>query len=658
VAEDYAARVRLNLYAGDVSFAAQALQRSDLGLARRTLAALQPQPGEPDLRGFEWHYLWQQCQGDQLATLGEHERIVTCAAFSPDGKFLATGSQDQTVKIWDVGQRELVTTLTAATGAVWTVAFTPDARFLVTSGQGGTRLWSYDTWQFITNFPGQTATLSQTSPVLAVSEVSFFYWWQPPGAISIWNYLTGEKIRELPKPGRVIALAPNGATLAVGDPLRGVDLWNVSSGELQLTLPTSNAVRSLAFSPDGNHLLTVERGDDPTLHDLRSPGAPRKLAVHALETWAAHFSPDGRTIATTSSDQTLRLTDAATGQVTSTLRGHQHEVWCVAFSPDGKTLASGGKDQKVMLWSREARQSQISLSNQGGIRPFFSPDGSRIVTVGSPISRASSSVQDLKHGSPALAVPGRRMMGFSADGTKLVRWARDFRSLEFMPLDSTNITRLALTGFDEKSKGLPYQGFAPDWKFFFAMDELGRVAIWDVATGKLWKWIQGPPPPISAGAISPGGRYLALGAQQESIVRFYDLETGREAQLAGHKDTVRGLAFSPDGLLLASGSLDGTIRFWSTTNSVPLATLPGHMEETSDVAFSPDGRTLASVNLRLSVKLWHLATRRQLVSWEFPDAGDSVRFSPDGRFLAVTTRTNSIHLFEAPPLEAFDTGSP
>ncbi|MBE0540501.1 MAG: serine/threonine protein kinase [Verrucomicrobia bacterium] len=652
VAENYAARVRLNLYAGDVSFAAQALQRSDLGLARRTLAALKPQPGESDLRGFEWHYLWRQCQGDQLATLGEHERIVTCAAFSPDGRYLATGSQDQTVKIWDVAQRELVTTLAAATGAVWTVAFTPDARFLVTSGQGGTRLWSYGDWQFITHFPGQTATLSHTSPLLAVSEVSFFYWWQPPGAISVWNYLTGEKIRELPKPGRVIALAPDGGTLAVGDPLRGVDLWNVTSGELQLTLATSNSVRSLTFSPDGNHLLTVERGDNPTLHDLRSPGAPRKLAVHEMETWAAHFSPDGRTIATTSSDQTLRLSEAATGRITSTLRGHQHEVWCVAFSPDGTMLVTGGKDQKVMLWSRTSRPANVSVPNQSYVRPFFSPDGTRIVTTGTPVSRASSAVWKMGRDTPETAVPGRRTMGFSADGTKLVRWGRDVRSLEFVPLASTNLTQVALGGFDEKSKGLQYQGFTPDWNIFFAIDELGRVAIWEVATGKVLKGIQGPPPPISAGAISPGGRYLALGAQQESLVRFYDCETGRESQLAGHKDTVRGLAFSPDGTMLASGSLDGTIRLWDTANGESLATLPGHMEETSDVAFSPDGRTLASVNVQLSVKLWHVATRRELVSWDFPQVGDSVRFSPDGRFLAVTTRTNSIHLFEAPPLEA------
>ena len=241
------------------------------------------------------------------------------------------------------------------------------------------------------------------------------------------------------------------------------------------------------------------------------------------------------------------------------------------------------------------------------------------------------------------------MLGFSADGTKLARWGSDGRSLEFLSPESTNVTRLALGGFDEKSKGLEHGGFTPDWKLLFAVDGLGRVLVWEVATGGVLKRLQGPPPPVSAGVISR--RHLALGAVQESVVRLYDLETGDEFQLKGHKGAVRGLAFSPDDTMLASGGLDGTIRLWKTANGEALATLPGHMEETSDVAFSPDGRTLASVNMRLSVKLWHIATRRELVSWDFPHAGERVRFSPDGRYLAVTTRTNSVLLFEAPLLK-------
>ncbi len=99
LAEASANEMRKNLYAADIALASQALQRGEYGLARRTLAALRPKPGQQDWRGFEWRYLDAQCKGDELATLAGHTWIVTCTAFSPGGRLLASGSQDGTTKI-------------------------------------------------------------------------------------------------------------------------------------------------------------------------------------------------------------------------------------------------------------------------------------------------------------------------------------------------------------------------------------------------------------------------------------------------------------------------------------------------------------------------------------------------------------------------------
>src|SRR5205814_5145086 len=113
-------------------------------------------------------------------------------------------------------------------------------------------------------------------------------------------------------------------------------------------------------------------------------------------------------------------------------------------------------------------------------------------------------------------------------------WGSDGRSLEFLSPESTNVTRLALEGFDEKSKGLEHGGFTPDWKMLFAMDGLGRVLVWEVATGKVLKRLQGPPPPLSAGVISR--RYLPPGAVQAGFVRFDDLRPGRQCRRMRHQD--------------------------------------------------------------------------------------------------------------------------
>jgi WD40 repeat protein len=331
------------------------------------------------------------------------------------------------------------------------------------------------------------------------------------------------------------------------------------------------------------------------------------------------------------------------------LRGHEHEPWSVAFSPDGKLLATGGKDCKVMLWSGGVRPAPKTVPVALSARPNFTPDGKQLLASGDSSTRAPSVLWDVDELTATLELPGRRFMGFSPDSQHLVRWAAGGGALEWFSLTSNLSRTIPLGGLDELSRNVQRQGFSADWNYFFAVDGAGRAGIWNATTGELLGACQDLNLPISAGALSPDGRYLALGSQTETVVRLYDRAANITRQLAAHHDTIRGLAFSPDGNLLASGSLDGSIVLWHPLTGERRGELPGHMEETSDVTFSPDGRTLASVNVRHSIKLWHVATRRELHSWDFPPAGAFLQFSPDGRHLAVLTRTNSIQLFAAPP---------
>jgi WD40 repeat protein/tRNA A-37 threonylcarbamoyl transferase component Bud32 len=654
LAEDYAARTRLNLYAADVSLASQAVQRGDYGLARRTLAALQPGKEESDLRGFEWRYLWNLCRGDQLAVLTGHQWIVTCAAFSPDGKRIATGSQDGTAKIWNAATHELIASLPGSTNAaVWSVGFSPDGRLLMTAGQLGVRFWKTDNWQLFTNLPGKIAVLSRTDPIAVIADSSPLFW-EPDGKVSLWNYSSGEKLREFNKPGRSIALSADGTKLAIATTPRGIDLWNVATGRQLRTLETDGPVWSLNFSPDGNRLVATDWSSEVLIWDLDSSGEPVRLKGHTLTAWSAQFSPDGSTIVTTGSDQTVRVWDAASLQSKSILHGHWNEVWCAAFNPDGTLLATGGKDQRVMLWNTTGRRTQVNLPSEATVPPIFSTDGTEMLLAATNAKASHFTIWDAANRTLIADISKDQVLGFAPERGELISWETNPSTLKSKSYQSQTEKRIFLKDISPESSPFVTWGFSPEFKFFFALDGEGWIRIWELATGDLAGKVHGPMPPVRKIVLGPGGTYLAVSVERESIVHLYECASSREMRLAGHKDFVSGLAFSPDGATLASGSMDGTIRLWTVANGMLLGTLPGHMEETTDLTFSPDGRTLASLGHRESIRLWHVPTRRELVSIDFPQAGCFLSFSPDGHHLAVATEENSVQLFEAPSLEKSD----
>ncbi len=647
VAENIAAETRLNLYAADAAVASQAIQTGDLGRARRTLDALRPKPGETDLRGFEWRYLWNLCRGAELATLTGHHGTVNCAAFSPDGKLLATGSHDGTVRIWEMARRTCVATLNATTFAVWSVAFTPDGKGLMAASNDKVQFWDTDSWRGCANFAGGLAALSKTGDLLAASESSPFYW-EPAGAVALWNWRTGALIRRFEKPGRALALASDGGSLAVAGAESGITVWDTATGKRVREWTTKEPVWSLDFSPDGHRLLSAGWSSDVSLWRLDEP-SPQILSGHLLHAWSAVFSKDGATIATTSSDQSVRLWDTATLQQKAVLRGHDSEVWCVAFSPDGKLLATGGKDQNVMLWSSGAAHGQMALPHEMVFRPVFSPDGKRIVTAN--LSTDSFMLRNAEDGVPLAEnlAEGRQVIGFSPDGKCVATFNSGGWTLNFwLPKGTAPQREVALEGMTAEKTKFSFVGMSPEQSIFFAIDAKGLIHIWNSDTGRLLREIQGPIPPIRNAVLSLQGRQIAVSIESENVARLYDCATGAERELAGHRDFVSGLAFAPDGSTLATGSVDGTIRLWKTADGGLIASLPGHMQEATDVAFSPDGRTLASLGRNESLKLWHLPTLREVVSESLPHAGMWLRFSPDGLKLAVETGTNELRLLAAP----------
>jgi len=256
--------------------------------------------------------LWDVQSQRQIATLTRHSNCVNSVAFSPDGRTLASGSWDKTIKLWDVQRQRQIATLTGHSSWVMSVAFSPDGRTLATGSGGGTiKLWDVHS-------QGEIATLTGHSK-------------------GVWS----------------VAFSPDGRTLASGSADKKIKLWDVQSQREIATLTGhSNLVRSVAFSPDGRTLASGSYDMTIKLWDVPSQRQIATLTGHSKWVMSVAFSPDGWTLASGSDEKTIKLWDVQSQGQIATLTGHSDRVLSVAFSPDGRTLASGGLD-KIKLW--EAR---------------------------------------------------------------------------------------------------------------------------------------------------------------------------------------------------------------------------------------------------------------------------------------------------------------
>src|SRR6266498_1842040 len=466
--------------------------------------------------------LWEVATGHELRALTGHSSYVTSVAFSPNGKILASGSWDKTIRFWNVVNGDELRLLEGHSGSVTAVAFSPDSKMLASASWDNTvKVWNVANGQEVHSFAGHT------------------------------NYVNS------------VAFSPDGQTLVSCSSDKTIRLWSVTSGqEVRMLTGHSNDVTTVGFSPDGKILASGSDDNTVKLWDAQTGQELRSLSGHSEGVRSIAFSPDSRTIVSGSWDKTAKVWNVDTGRELQSFLGHLNYVTTVSFSPDGQTLASGSWDRTIKLWRVANGQELLTLAGHSSsiTAVAFSPDGT--ILAGGGFDRTIKLWQ---------------MTG-----------GRGVRTLAKHP---SYITSLA---------------FSPDNQTLASGAWDKTVKLWDTATGPELRSLTGHSNYVTAVAFSPNGETLASGSWDKTI-KVWQVATGQELKtLAGHSAGVLALSYSADGKTLASGSDDKTIKLWDLSGAQQPATLGGQWVVYS-IAFSPSGNTIATGNGGARIRLWSRA---------------------------------------------------
>ena len=666
-------RARRLLYVSDMNLAQQALRLNNLGKARRLLDRHRPQPGEQDLRGWEWRYLWQLTRSSALLTLTNQPSPGFSLSFSPDGKRLAMGWFNGRIDLWDIPARRLVRTLTDRTYPhQGRVAFSSVGNLLVATSEPKTvTLYDLDSGQdsilWRAPEPGPTVVRDLAfSPdgskvVIFAGFPSNFSSPQEAGlSDAVWVLNVASKTVENRLPAGYSSVFHFGAArlspdnqhlyLAVGDSPKyqyAIQCAVLATGQTlwQTERQHDFGLTALSLSPDGRFLASASGFEDPSIRIWDASTGRMLVRLDGHTAWVCHleFSPDGQTLISAGTDQTIRLWDTHSWTEARVLRGHADEVYAASLSPSAQLIASTSKDGKLVLWKEDGfsdvdgykRLPEKLQSDQ--LVPL---SGSSLLSL--PSGQPPQSI-DLKQNSTPTPLPG---IASSADvlgcfGTNvLCCW--DGHQIGIDEISGGQIVQREALSLDSSTRpvGVAYHPSVHLLAWTQASDS-SSISVANLAGSGSRIELKSDVPGLIPLGFSPDGNYLAAAARKPDILRASDNLRAwniKSGQIAASVDgLIRDATFAAHGRILVvsvAQGIDHKTWFCDLTRPDRAPRLVSGQGESFSVVTSPDGALVAASTTRGLVQFFDPEKGELIASVHgHLNAAFGLAFSPDGRRL-------------------------
>jgi WD40 repeat protein/serine/threonine protein kinase len=568
-------------------------------------------------------------------------RGAELAEFSPDGRRIAIGSRDGTVRVWDTQTDKWLTDPMGHASGV-SAQFSRDGKRIVTGSWDHTaRVWDAQTGQPVTEpmvHGGLGYVYAQFDPD-GGRVVTASY----DDTARVWDAQTGRPLVEPMRHSSYVNWAefsPDGQRVVTASSDRTARVWSAETGQLLVTLTHDGPVYSARFSPDGKRIVTASEDLTARIWDTLTGQPVTDPMVHGSAVQSARFSPDGLQIVTASGgtsagdeseDHAARVWDAATGQPVTEPMRHRRTVSFAQVSPDGRRIVTGSRDGTARIWNAQSGEPLTESLTQVGT-PRFSPDGKRVLTTSAT-------------GAPCLwDVESGHAFG------RLMRHSGYVRSAQFSP----DGKRILTASWDKTARvwdaqngrpvGEPMRHGGYVWAAEFSRDGARVVTasadktarVWDAETGQpLTEPLQHPSEVISAKFSPDGLRIVTVSADSAAwskgaasnasgglgivtvsagnAARVWDARSGET--LIGpmaHASRIQSVQFSPDGNQVLTASWDNTARLWDARTGNRLLELV-HGNEVLFAKFNGDGSQILT-GWHDGARLWDARTGRPLAA--------------------------------------------